>query len=169
MNKPATILFVDDEELSHILFKAVFGEDYRVFKALSGEEALKILRREQIQLLVTDQCMPGMTGAELLAEIRDEFPDIGRIMLTAYSDLDAIVQAVNAGRLDHYVTKPWEMEQLKEVIDRALERYHQRIGRRREAEGLRREVAREKRLREAFQEYVPASVLEDLLGTSDGD
>lgn len=169
MSEPANILYVDDEELSHILFKAVFGDDFAVHRALSAREALDILRREPIHLLVTDQCMPEMTGAELLVEIRDEFPDIGRVMLTAYSDLDAIVQAVNAGRLDRYVTKPWDAGELREVIDQTLERYDRRIRRQQEIEELRREVAREKRLRRAFQEYVPESVLEELLGADHGD
>ena len=168
MSEPANILYVDDEELSHILFKAVFGDDYTVHRALSAREALDVLRREPIHLLVTDQCMPEMTGAELLAEIRDEFPDIGRVMLTAYSDIDAIVQAVNAGRLDRYVTKPWDADELRQIIDQALERYDRRIDRHRQVEELRREAAREKRLREAFQAYVPAQVLEELLA-ADGD
>ncbi len=163
MSKPASILYVDDEELSHILFKAVFGDDFEVHKALSAHEALEILRRETIHLLVTDQCMPEMTGAELLFAIRDEFPDIGRVMLTAYSDIDAIVQAVNAGRLDRYVTKPWDADELREVIVHSLDEYRRRVDRHREVEDLRREAAREKRLREAFQPYVPESVLEELL------
>ncbi len=167
MSQPANILYVDDEELSHILFGAVFGDDFRVHKALSAHEALEVLRRQPIQLLVTDQCMPEMTGAELLAAIRDEFPDIGRVMLTGYSDIDAIVQAVNAGRLDRYVTKPWDADELREVIDQTLERYDRRILRGRQIEELRQQAAREKRLREAFQPYVPAAVLEELLAVGD--
>ncbi len=167
MSKPASILFIDDEELSHILFKAVFGDDFDVHKALSAREGLEVLRRETIHLLITDQCMPEMTGAELLAEIRDEFPDIGRMMLTAYSDLDAVVQAVNSGRLDHYVTKPWDADELREIIERALENYRQRIARRRQVAELQQEVAKERELRQAFQPYVPASVLEELIGKGD--
>ncbi len=167
MSKPASILFIDDEELSHILFKAVFGDDFDVHKALSAREGLEVLRRETIHLLITDQCMPEMTGAELLAEIRDEFPDIGRMMLTAYSDLDAVVQAVNAGRLDHYVTKPWDADELREIIDRELENYRRRIARRQQVEELQQEVARERELRQAFQPYVPTAVLEELVGKGD--
>ncbi len=167
MSQPANILYVDDEELSHILFGAVFGDDYTVHRALSAREALDILRRETIHLLVTDQCMPEMTGAELLVAIRDEFPDLGRVMLTAYSDIDAIVQAVNAGRLDRYVTKPWDADELLEVIVQTLERCDRRLRRIRQIEELRQEAAREKRLRQAFQQYVPAPVLEELLGSGD--
>ncbi len=163
MNQHASILYVDDEELSHILFKAVFGDDFEVHRALSAREGLEVLRRETIHLLVTDQCMPEMTGSELLAEIRDEYPDLSRVMLTAYSDLDAIVQAVNTGRLDHYVTKPWDADELRQVIVGALEKHDRRVRRRRQVEKLRREAAEEKRLRQAFQPYVPASVLEELL------
>ncbi len=162
-----SILYVDDEELSHILFKAVFGDDFDVHRALSAREGLEVLRRETIHLLVTDQCMPEMTGAELLVEIRDEFPDISRVMLTAYSDLDAIVQAVNVGRLDHYATKPWDADELRQVIDRALDKYQRRVYRRRQIEELRQEAAKERRLRQAFQRYVPASVLDELLDAAD--
>ena len=167
MSKPASILFIDDEELSHILFKAVFGDDYDVHKALSAREGLEVLRQENIHLVITDQCMPEMTGAELLAEIRDEFPDIGRMMLTAYSDLDAVIQAVNAGRLDHYITKPWDADELRGIIDQALEDYRLRIGRHQLIEDLQQQVVKERRLRQAFQSYVPPSVLQELLGADD--
>ncbi len=169
MSKNATILYVDDEELSHILFRAVFCDVYEVHKALSAHEALEILRRERIELLVTDQCMPEMTGAELLVEIRDEFPDLGRVMLTAYSDIDAIVQAVNAGRLDRYVTKPWDADELRQVIDQTLEAHDRRRRCRRLIEELRQAVAREQGLREALLEHLPESALEELLEAGDGD
>ena len=163
MGTTAAILYVDDEELSHILFSAVFGDRYTVHKALSAREALDILRRESIHLLVTDQCMPEMTGAELLAEIRDEFPDIGRLMLTAYSDIDAIVEAVNVGRLDRYVTKPWDAEDLGLVIEQTLEESDRRKRHRRLIDELRQAAAQEPELRDALRRHVPEAALKDLL------
>ena len=167
MSKTAAILYVDDEEIGHILFDAIFGDDFDVHKALSAGEALEILRGETIHLLITDQCMPDKTGAELLAEIRDEFPDIGRVMLTAYSDVDAIIQAVNVGRLDRYVTKPWDADELRDIIDMALEKVDQRRQRRCLIEGLGQAVEREQGLRETLRQYVPDAVLDKLLKTAD--
>ena len=162
MSKLPAILYVDDEKLSHLIFRAVFEDDYEIHTALSAREGLEILRREPIQLLITDQCMPDMTGAELLAAIRDEFPAIGRVMLSAYSDIDAVIQAINAGRVDRYVSKPWEGDELKAVIDRVLEESDRRMRHERMIEELRQEAAREKALRRKFQQYVPAEVLAEL-------
>ncbi len=169
MSQPSSILYVDDEELSHILFKAVFGDDYDVHTAHSAREALEILRRQTIHLLITDQCMPEITGAELLAEIRHELPDIGRVMVTAYSDLEAVVQAINAGGLDRYVAKPWDAGDLKAVIEETLERYRERVRRRRQVDELRQEAARERRLREELEKHVPASVLAEIRAAHGGD
>ena len=163
MSELPSVLYVDDEELSHVLFKAVFGDYYEVHTALSAREAIEILQRESIHVLVTDQCMPEMTGAELLAAIDDEFPALGRVMLTAYSDIDAVIQAINTGRIDRYVTKPWEEASLKGVIDRALAIHDQRRLRQRRIEELEQRLAAERRLRLEFQKYVPQAVLDDLL------
>ncbi len=167
MSKPATILVVDDEQTHLLLFKAVFGQYYEVREALSAHDALEILRRETIHLLVTDQCMPAMTGAELLAETREEFPDIGRVMLTAYSDVDAIVQAVNAGHLDYYATKPWRSAELRAIIDRVLEKAEHRRRRRRLIRELRQMAEREEGLRETMRKHMSASVLEELMAGDD--
>ncbi len=161
-----SILYVDDEPVSHILFKAVFEDDYDVHTAHSAREGLEILRRQPIQVLITDQCMPEMTGAELLEEIRDELPDIGRVMLTAYSDLEAIIQAVHAGGLDRYVTKPWEADELKQVIEEALHGYERRVGKHRRIQELEREIAREQRIRRELEKHVPEPVLEEILAAS---
>jgi len=164
-----SILYVDDEPVSHILFKAVFEDDYDVFTAHSAREGLEILRREPIRVLITDQCMPEMTGAELLAEIRHELPNIGRVMLTAYSDVDALIQAVHAGGLDRYVTKPWESDDLKAVIEEALENCEERMRRDRRIEELEAEVESERHLRKELQKHVPESVLEAIRAGRDGD
>ncbi len=157
------ILYVDDEEAHLDLFQAVFEDDYGILTTPSAAAAIEILRRHEVQVLITDQRMPGMTGVELLAAIRDEFPDVGRMILTAYLDLDAIVEAINAGRLDHYTTKPWDEEELKAVIDRAAASCDRRRQRRRRLAEVSRELEREQRLRRAFQQHVPAAVVEELL------
>jgi response regulator RpfG family c-di-GMP phosphodiesterase len=168
MNTPATILYVDDEEPHRILFQAVFEDGYEIHTAGSAAEAIGILRRQPIHLLITDQRMPGMTGVELLAAIRDEFPDLGRMIVTAYLDIDAIVKAINAGRIDHYVSKPWDEKELRAAIDRVLHDCRRRMSQRRLVEELSREAERERRLRRAFQEYVPEAVRDELLESDEG-
>ncbi|MEM7582440.1 MAG: response regulator [Acidobacteriota bacterium] len=165
MPNPAAILYVDDENLSHLIFKAVFEDDYEVHTAISAREGLEILRRQPIDLLITDQCMPEMTGVELLQEIRDELPDIGRVILSAYSETDAIIEAINVGRVDHYVTKPWQAEDLKAVIDQVLEDVQHRARRRRRIDELQTELARERHWRETLQRHVTDEVAAEILAS----
>ena len=124
MDSPkAPILYVDDEASNLRLFERYFERDYKIFTARSAGEARDVLRREEIHLVVTDQRMPGMTGVELLEAIKDEHPDIARMIVTAYSDVRVVIQAINAGRLDHYVTRPWDPDEVRIAIDRALDGY----------------------------------------------
>ena len=163
MKNPPSILYVDDEVPLLTLFEAVFEDDFEIHTAPSAYEALEILRSERIQLLITDQRMPEMTGVELLEAIGNEFPDMGRMILTAYLDVDAIIRAINGGRLDHYVNKPWEEDELRAAIDQVLETYRRRASRHQRTAQLESELARERQLREAFQKYVPDDVLKELL------
>ncbi len=160
MSQRANVLYVDDEKLSHILFKAVFEDHYEVYNALSAREAIEILRNETIHVLITDQQMPEVTGAELLEAIHDEFPTIGRIMLSAYSDIDAIIQAINTGRIDRYVSKPWEEKPLRAIIDHAFAIYDRRVDRKRRVEELERQLTHERHLRRELEKHVSRNVLE---------
>ncbi len=117
------ILYVDDEPSNLRLFERYFERDYRIFTARSADEARQLLRSQEVHLVITDQRMPGMTGVELLEAIRDEYPDIARMIVTAYSDVRVVIQAINAGRLDHYVTRPWDPDEVRIAIDRAVEGY----------------------------------------------
>jgi response regulator RpfG family c-di-GMP phosphodiesterase len=120
------ILYVDDEESNLRIFKTAFKRDYNVFLAISGEEAIKILYQEPIQLIVTDQKMPEMSGTEFLEKTLPDFPNIMRIILTGFSDIEAIVRAVNKANIYKYVTKPWNREEFKLIIDEALGVYQYR-------------------------------------------
>jgi response regulator RpfG family c-di-GMP phosphodiesterase len=120
------ILYVDDEESNLRIFKTAFKRDYNVFLAISGEEAIKILYQEPIQLIVTDQKMPEMSGTEFLEKTLPDFPNIMRIILTGFSDIEAIVRAINKANIYKYVTKPWNREDFKLIIDEALGVYQYR-------------------------------------------
>ncbi|MEM7374782.1 MAG: histidine kinase [Bacteroidota bacterium] len=119
----ARILYVDDEHQNLRSFKAWFRRFYQVFTAQSGAEALELLSREKVELIITDQRMPQMTGVELLEKVLVQFPKPIRMVLTGYSDLHAIIQAINKGKIYYYITKPWDHEELKIVLDKGIEAY----------------------------------------------
>jgi response regulator RpfG family c-di-GMP phosphodiesterase len=125
--KKITILYVDDEVNNLVSFKAVFRIKYNVLTAISGEEAIKILKNNEVNLIITDQRMPQMTGVEFLESILDEYPDPIRILLTGYADMNAVIDAVNKGKIFHYLTKPWNEEELDIAINRAFEVYSQKM------------------------------------------
>jgi len=120
-----TLLIVDDEPNILRSLERLFMEDqYEVITASSPERALQCVgNRRDISLVITDQRMPGMTGSELLAQIRAKIPDAVRIMLTGHADINAVVEAINAGHVYKYITKPWNDEDMKVTVLRALEQY----------------------------------------------
>ncbi len=123
---PCGILYVDDEEKALKYFRLAFAPKFQVFTASSGPEGIEILRREsaRIGIVLSDQRMPGMLGAEFLGMVREEFPRIVRILTTAFSDLESAIQAVNTGHIYQYVVKPWEIVDLGMVLQRAADYYH---------------------------------------------
>lgn len=120
------ILYIDDEKDNLTVFHSAFRRDFEVHLAASGTEGLKIMNNEDIHLVITDQRMPGMTGVEFLEKIIPDYPDCIRMVLTGFSDVEAVIQAINNGRVYRYITKPWNREELKITIDRALEAYNLR-------------------------------------------
>lgn len=121
--KKFAILYVDDEEKSLKLFTKAFGDNFRILTANNAQTAFETLEIHQdgIGVLITDQRMPGEKGVQLLEKARQLRPGIVRILTTAYTDIQAAIQAVNSGAIYHYVTKPWEPEQLEGTLKRALE------------------------------------------------
>jgi two-component system response regulator HupR/HoxA len=119
----ATILVVDDEPRVLDALEAILAAEFRVLRAGNGDEALRVLEREDAAVIVTDYRMPGMTGVELLRRSQDLAPDAVRIVLTAYTDVDSLMEAINTGRIYHFIPKPWDPNELLVVVRRALERY----------------------------------------------
>ena len=117
------VLYLDDEENNLFSFKATFRFKYNVFTALTGAEALDIISKNDIQIIITDQRMPEMTGVEFLEKVIEIKPDPMRILLTGYTDMGAVVDAINKGKIFHYLNKPWSEEELTETISRAFEIY----------------------------------------------
>lgn len=121
-----TVLYVDDEENNLISFKATFRLKYNVLIALSGDEAMNTLENKHVDVIITDQRMPNMTGVEFLEKVLEKKPEPMRILLTGYADMNAVVDAVNKGKIFHYLAKPWNEEELSMSIERAYEVYKER-------------------------------------------
>ena len=117
------ILYVDDEQNNLVVFKNAFFRNYNIYTALSGKEGLKVLGKEEIHLVITDQKMAGMTGVEFLEEVISIYPNTERMILTAYSDVDFIIRAINKCGIFQYILKPWDSRALKIIIDNALSSY----------------------------------------------
>jgi len=117
------ILIVDDEPAILESLELTLGSDYRVHTAASGEAGLEILEREEIALIIADQVMPSMNGVEFLEKAIERNPRAIRMMLTGYADIGSLARAINEGRIYRYVTKPWEPEELRLNVKRALESY----------------------------------------------
>ena len=117
------ILYVDDERPNRIVFEQCFGRAFKVHTVASGADALEYLRANPVGILVTDQRMPGMSGNELLTRVTELYPDIIRVAITAYSDLDPILRAVNDGLVARYIVKPWDRAELEQILAWGLEAF----------------------------------------------
>ena len=119
-----TILCVDDNEnILHSLKRLLRKENYRFLTATSGAEGLKILKENNVHLLVSDYRMPGMSGTEFLGKVKEEYPDVLRVILTGYTEVDSITDAINEGHIYKFFLKPWKDENLKLEIKKALEQH----------------------------------------------
>lgn len=119
-----TILFVDDEEnILHSLNRLLRKEGYRILTATSGADGLEMLKKHDVHLVVTDQRMPGMSGTEFLAKVKENYPEIIRIVLSGYTEVDAITESINEGHIYKFMLKPWNDQNIKLEIKQALEQY----------------------------------------------
>lgn len=125
-NHKVSVLYVDDEENNLNSFKATFRLKYKVYTAISGAEAIDILNKHQVHVIITDQRMPNMTGVEFLEKVIEQHTDPIRILLTGFTDMNAVVDAINKGKIFHYLTKPWNEEELEKTIERAFDIFQER-------------------------------------------
>ncbi len=116
-----SVLYVDDEENNLRSFRAAFRRTFKVHTAISGEEGLKILEENPIQVIITDQRMPEMTGIEFLIKVIERDKEPMRMLLTGYSDINAVIDCINKGQVYRYLTKPWNEGELKSAIESAFE------------------------------------------------
>lgn len=171
-----SVLVVDDEQDSLDLLQRTLRKDWMVFTAKSGEAALRILETNEISLIVADQKMPEMTGTELFQKTSEIRPDVIRIVLTGYTDVQDLIDAINAGQVYRYLTKPWKPEEIKTTIKQALETLDLTKENERLMEELQEQISRlgssiekEIMIRKLFERYVPQEVVKEVMHRKDDD
>jgi DNA-binding NtrC family response regulator len=121
--RPITLLLVDDEEVILKALRRVIRDDgYRVLTALEGEEALRLVSSEMVDVVLSDIDMPGMSGLELMVRLRRNYPHIVRLLLTGRATVAMAVGAINEGEVYRFMTKPWDIDELREVLRQSAAR-----------------------------------------------
>lgn len=123
MNKQFTLLYVDDEEINLRLFRNLFRRDYNVLIATSAEEAMPLFENEKVDMVLSDQRMPDVTGVEFLRQIHSKEPETIRFLVTGYTDFSALKDGVNDAKINKYIQKPWSDKDFREVIKDTLSLY----------------------------------------------
>lgn len=127
-DRKLTLLLVDDEEQILKMLARLFRGEFRVVTATGGKEGLEKFQAERPEIIVSDQRMRGMTGIEMLRAMAEQEPSTVRILITGYSDIDAVIEAVNHKLLDRYVTKPWDNDELLDIVKEGAARYLKNAG-----------------------------------------
>ncbi len=126
-SKKIRILYIDDERHNLYAFRAAFRIDFEILLAESAEEAREILKEKEVPIIIADQRMPRETGIEFFESIKDQYPYTMRILLTGYTDIQAVISAVNVGNIFRYLQKPWNEEEIKAAVQSAFEVYDSRV------------------------------------------
>jgi len=125
--KKIRVLYIDDEKNNLLSFQAAFRRLYQVFTASSAAEGMGILNKEKVHVIIADQRMPQSTGVEFFQVVRNSHPDPIRILLTGYTDAEAIIDAINKGEIYRYIKKPWDEFELQNAIQNAYEIHTTRL------------------------------------------
>jgi len=126
MSSKIHVLYLDDEDNNLNSFKASLRRDFKIYTALNAEEGLEIARNNEVHVVIADQRMPGMTGVEFFEKLVKIKPDPIRILLTGYSDIASVIDAINKGEVYRFIDKPWNLEQIKNAIKNAADIYFTR-------------------------------------------
>jgi two-component system probable response regulator PhcQ len=145
------ILLVDDEpNVVMALSRALLDEPYTICTARGGDEALQAMVLRRFKVVISDERMPGMAGAEFLAIVRERFPEMVRIMLTGHASLESTMKAVNSGEIYRFFTKPWDDTELKLAIRSAIEKYDLEAENRRLLKTVRHQAAELRALEQRY-------------------
>lgn len=123
--KPA-VLYVDDEENNLIAFRAAFRRSFTIYTAISTKEAAEFLEKDDLRIIISDQRMPGQTGVEFFTKIKQTHSEPIRILLTGYSDMEAVIDAINKGEVYRYLSKPWDAKFMNAILNQAIEIFNLR-------------------------------------------
>lgn len=123
-----TLLLVDDEEnIASALTRLLRREGYTILRASGGRAGLEVLAQQQVGVIISDQRMPEMTGVEFLGQVKELYPDTVRIVLSGYTELNSVTDAINHGAVYKFLTKPWDDELLRANVDEAFRRYELKL------------------------------------------
>ena len=120
------VLYIDDEPHNLTSFKASFRRNFNIYTVEEAAEARKILESKEVHVILSDQRMPKMTGIEFFESILEDFPEPIRILVTGYTDINAVIDAINRGQVYKYLTKPWSEDDIRHAIEKAYEVYRLR-------------------------------------------
>lgn len=123
MSKQIKVLFFDDEANNLVSFKAAFRQHFTIYTTTDLEVARRVLQQEGIHVVLSDQRMPEISGVDFLAELQRVHPKIMRILITGYSDIDSVIDAINKGRVYSYISKPWDEGIVIETVKSAYAEY----------------------------------------------
>jgi diguanylate cyclase (GGDEF)-like protein/PAS domain S-box-containing protein len=138
---PNTLLLVDDEvAILRALKRVLDSSSYQILTASSGEEALNLLKNNEIQVIISDQRMPYMTGSELLSQVKNSYPDTIRIILSGYADFDAVSEAINKGAIYKFLNKPWDNEKLRQIVHESFKLHDLQVRNKQAGQALERSL-----------------------------
>ncbi len=166
--KEFTVLYVDDEQQNLVSFRATFRRDYSILTANGAKEGIEIMHSRDVHLIISDQRMPEMTGVQFLEKILPEYPDSIRMILTGFSDVTAIIDAINNGRVFRYITKPWDETELRMTIENARQLYMLQRANRDLLTKLQQKIEEQERTLRTFMKYVPEPVIQKALESDSG-
>lgn len=126
IDKSINVLYIDDEPHNLTAFKAAFRRNFNVFVAESAKDARKVIEENDIHIILSDQRMPVMTGIEFFESIIESHPEPIRILITGYTDINAVVDAINRGQVYKYLTKPWNEDDILIFVSTAYEVFNLR-------------------------------------------
>jgi len=137
-----TILAVDDEPANLRMLERLLRKKFLILKAANGEEALQILERQEVSMIMTDERMPGISGIELLTKCKTLQPDAVRMVVTANTDSETMINAIRAAGAVRVIIKPWDPDKVMEMVDSALEKYESMIENKKAMTEMRRALSR---------------------------